>query len=100
MPYVLIDPQDKLSYTFDWSSFLDDAGSPSDTVSSAIWTVTPQTTDSPTEPVLSTDTTTVTTTTVCISNCIAGQIYTLACKMTTGLGQVHEQTVTLRCEQR
>lgn len=100
MPYVLIDPQEKLDYTCDWSTFLDDGGSPSDTVSASSWEIAPQSADSPTEPVLSGATNTTNSTTVFVANCRLGEVYRLSNRIETTLGRVAERSVILRCDQR
>lgn len=100
MPYLLIDPQETLDYTFDWSSFLDDTGSPSDTIGSSSWAISPQEAGSPSEPVLASESNTTITATVFVSNCAAGGIYQLTNAVVTAQGRTAERSITLRCEQR
>ena len=100
MPYLLIDPQETLDYTFVWSSFLDDTGSPSDTIGSSSWAISPQEAGSPSEPVLDSQSNTITTATVFVSNCAAGGIYQLTNAVVTAQGRTAERSITLRCEQR
>ncbi len=40
MPYRLIDPDETLDYSCDWTDFLEDAGSPTDAIQSSTWSVT------------------------------------------------------------
>ena len=41
MPYRLIDPDETLDYSCDWTDFLEDAGSPTDAIQTSTWGVTP-----------------------------------------------------------
>ncbi len=100
MPYVLIDPQEKLDYTCDWSTFLDDGGSPSDTISASSWEIAPLNAGSPTEPVLSGEISTTNSTTVFVANCRAGEIYHLSNRVETAAGRIAERSVILRCDHR
>lgn len=99
MPYLLIDPDEKLDYTCDWSAFLDDGGSPSDTISTSSWAITPQEA-SPVAPTLSGETNTVNTTTVFVSGAVYGQVYLLTNRIVTGQGRTAERSITLQCEHR
>ncbi len=98
--YLLIDPQETLDYTFDWGPFMDESGSPSDTILSSAWAITPANAGSPSEPVLSGDTKTADTTTTLVANCAVGQVYRLTNTVVTAQGRTAERTLTLRCEQR
>lgn len=98
--YHLIDPQEVLDYTFDWSNFLDDAGSPSDTISTSSWAITPQEPGSPSEPVLSGNSNTVNMATVFVAGCGAGGLYQRTNTVVTAQGRTAERSITLRCEQR
>ena len=98
MPYLLIDPQETLDYTFDWSAFLDAAGSPGDSVAQSSWTIAPQA-GSPPAPALSGAVFTPTTATVFVSDASAGAIYQLSNRITTAQGRIAERSITLRCEQ-
>ncbi len=100
MPYLLIDPQETLDYSFDWSQFLDEVGSPGDTINASFWAVTPLGSGSPTEPILSNQSNTATTATVFVSNCAAGGVYQLTNTVTTAQGRTAERSIALRCEQR
>ncbi len=100
MPYLLIDPQEILDYTFDWSNFLDGEGSPSDAISSSTWAISPMEAGSPSEPVLASESNTATTATVYVSNCAAAGVYQLTNAVVTAQGRTAERSITLRCEQR
>lgn len=99
MPYHLQDPGSKLDYTCDWASFLDDAGSPSDTISSFSSAITPQS-GSPLQPNLSAETTSGTKTTVWVDSCIRGEVYMLTHVVVTSQGRTAERSITIRCENR
>ncbi len=99
MPYLLIDPDETLDYTRDWSTFLDDGGSPSDSILSATWTITPQEA-SPQAPVLSDPSNTATTAKVFVSGAVYGQVYRLANRIVTAQGRAAERSITLRCEHK
>ncbi len=97
MPYRLIDPDEKLDYSCDWSTFLDDGGSPSDTIATSSWSITDA--GSP-APVLSGQTNTTNSATTFVAGCTLGEVYRLSNKIVTAQGRTAERTITLRCEQR
>ena len=97
MPYQLIVESANLDYTCDWQAYLDDSGSPSDSIASSAWTITPQS-SSPPAPALSQSSNTATTTTVFVSGCQRGQVYRLINRITTAQGRTDERTITLLCE--
>ena len=100
MPYKLIDPDEKLDYPFDWGAFVDDGGSPSDTITTSTWTITPQT-GSPQAPELSgADIPTVDTTVIFVREAIYGQVYQLTNRIVTAQGRTAERSITLQCEHR
>lgn len=99
MAYLLIDPQETLDYTCDWAPFLDEGGSPSDTISTSSWSIAPQD-GSPQTPDLSGSTNTVSTATIKVTNAAIGQVYRLSNKITTTQGRTAERSITLRCENR
>lgn len=82
------DPEAVLDYTFDWSSWL----AVSETISSAVTTVTGATKDS-----ASNSTTAVT---VWVSGGTVGTPATVECKITTSAGRTDERTITLRVQER
>ena len=91
--YRLIDPDEKLDFTVDWSDWLDTgvliSGVPA-------WTI------SPTGPTLGDQANTTTTSTIFVSAATLGVVYLLSCKIVTDAGtpQTAERTITIRCEQR
>ncbi len=93
MSYRLIDPDEKLDFTVDWSDWLDAGVLVSGTPTWAI---------SPTGPTLSDQVGTTTTSTIFVSLATLGVTYLLSCKMITDAAtpQTAERTITLRCEQR
>ncbi len=97
MSYLLIDPSEKLDYSCDWSDFLDEGGSPSDTISSSSWAIAGGGSPAPT---LSGEDTTNNVTTVFVEGCELGQIYRLANRVVTGQGRTAERSHILRCEER
>ncbi len=99
MPYQLIDPNEILDYTCDWSPWLDDGGSPSDTIDTSTWSIAP-TDGSPAGPSLSSETNTTNTATVFITGAEFGSIYRLQNKIVTASGRTAERTITLQCEHR
>ena len=100
MPYVLIDPQETLDYSCDWSLLLDDVGSPSDTIDTSTWSITPQL-GSPQAPDLSGATEANGIATIKVTNAgPIGSVYRLSNKVVTAQGRTAERSVTLRCEHR
>ncbi len=99
MPYLPIDPGETLDYSCDWSAFLDDGGSPSDTIATSSWTITPLEA-SPVIPTLASESNTVNTTTVFVSNAVYGQVYQLTNRIVTAQGRTAERSIACRCEQR
>ena len=96
----LIDPNEVLDYTCDWSTFLDDGGSPSDTIDTSAWEITPIDDGSPTSPVLTSQTNTTNSTTVFGSNAVYGQVYRLTNRIVTSSGRTADRSWTLQCEHR
>ncbi len=93
MSFRLIDPDEKLDYSADFSSWLD-AGVVID--GTPVWTI------SPTGPTLSDQSDTSTVSTIFVSLCTVGVVYKLSCKATTDkvTAQITERSIELRCEQR
>lgn len=100
MAYLLIDPSEKLDYTCDWSGFLDDGGSPSDSISTSTWSIVPQSPGSPTHPQLTGAIHTANTATVFVEAGMWGEIYQLSNQITTTMGRTAERSFTIRCETR
>lgn len=86
----LIDPDETLDYTVDWSDWL----ASGDTISTASWSV------SPTGPTLSGDTSTTTTASTFIAGCTRAVVYQLTNRIVTAAARTAERSVTLRCEHR
>ncbi len=99
MTYPLIDPSEDLDYTFDYGPFVDDGGSPSDTILTSKWVITPQS-GSPQTPDLHSAAKTADTTTIFVKNATVGEIYRLTNTVTTNDGRTAQRSLTIRCEQR
>ncbi len=99
MAYLLIDPGETLDYSFDWSEFLDEGGSPSDAIVTSSWAVTPQA-GSPPAPTLSGQANNLRATSVFVSDATLGAIYQLTNTIATAAGRTAERSITLRCENR
>ncbi len=99
MPYLPEAPGEELDWTCDWAAELDDVGSPSDTISTSAWAVTPQE-GSPQQPDLKTASVTGTKTTIFLYNCVRGQIYQLTNTVVTGQGRTFKRSITVRCGNR
>jgi hypothetical protein len=96
MPYILADPSSVLDFEHDWTtSWLDDTGSPTDTITSRQWSITPVHGDSPTAPVLVGDTSAV----VFVSGMRAGYVYRLTEHIVTASAREDDRTIMIRCEQ-
>ena len=93
MSFRLVDPNEKLDFTADFSSWLD---SGIEITGTPVWTILP------TGPTLSDQTTTTTTSTIFVADCTVGVVYKLSCKITTDntIAQIAERSFELRCEQR
>lgn len=97
--YFVQDPSDNLDYVANWASFLEDAGSPADTISTSTWSVTPLDA-SPGSPTLSNEAITVTQAIVYVADVEAGSLYRLTNRIVTTLGRTAEQSMTLRGEDK
>ena len=98
MPYQLQRPGTNVSYSFDFGDYLDAAGSPPDTILTADWSITPATSGSPTEPILSQQSIDITgrIATVFVENPHRGEVYALSVEITTQLGLRDRRTITIR----
>ena len=94
--YRLIDPNERLDYGLNWSDFLDDSGSPSDTIVSSVWSIDPVEA-SPTVPLLTDNGFTVALTSVFVEDCRHGEIYLLTNQIATACGRTSDRSITLRC---
>lgn len=99
MAYVLQDPSDVLDWTFDHATFLDDGGSPSDTISTSSWSVSPSS-GSPATPTVASASNTATTATVFVSGLERGGIYQVANTIVTLGGRTLQRSITVRCEDK
>lgn len=93
MSYQLIDPGASLTFSHDWSSWLD-YGSPADTIQTRQWTITPLNPGTPATPALTNSTSEIVT----VEGCLAGKVYYLTEHIVTAAGLEDERTVVLRCE--
>lgn len=93
MSFRLIDPDEKLDFTLDFTSWLDTGVDISGTPT---WTV------SPTGPTLSNQADTIKKSTIFVSEATLGVVYLLSCKIVTNAAtpQTSERSITLRCENR
>ena len=82
------DPDAKLDYTVDWTSWLG-----SDTIASVSWTVPSGITN------VSTSNTTKTAT-IWLSDGTVGKSYNIACKITTTATRIDERTITISVRQK
>lgn len=98
MPYELQRPGTKVPYSCDFGDYLDGSGSPSDTILTASWTITPQSAGSPTEPVLSQESidNSARIATVFVENPERGQVYALTVEINTAMGLRARRTITIR----
>ena len=100
MPYILMDPGELLDFTFSWEPFLEEGGSPSDTLLSASWSITPANAGSPSEPAITGELVSGVLTTCFVNGVLRGVVYRLTCRATTSMGRISEQSITLRGGER
>ncbi len=100
MSFFLIDPQERLDFTLDWTSFLGEGGSPLDAIVGSSFTISPLEPGSTTEPALSGESSTPVTATIFVSNCAVGSLYRLTNRIVTSAGRVAERSISLRGEQQ
>ena len=93
MSFRLIDPDEKLDFTVDFSDWLDSGVEISGTPT---WTI------NPTGPTLADQADTTTKSTIFVSGATLGVVYLLSCKIVTNAAtpQTQERSITLRCETR
>lgn len=93
MTFRLIDPDEKLDFSIDFTSWLD-AGV--NITGAPVWAI------SPVGPTLSDESNSSTIATVFVSGGTLGVVYLLSCKITTNasVAQTSERSITLRCETR
>jgi hypothetical protein len=90
MALFLIDPQEKLDFTHDWSGFLAEG----DAIISRQWAISPLNGTSPESPILSE----ATAEDVMVEACQAGKVYKLTESIVTAAGIRSDRTIVLRCE--
>ena len=93
MSFRLIDPDEKLDFTVDFSDWLD---------TGVIIDGTPTWTISPTGPTIGDQSNTTTAATIFVSAATLSVVYLLSCKIVTDAAtpQTAERSITLRCETR
>ena len=89
--HILMDPNDNLNWSNDWTDFLSTA-SPAETITSRVWTLDPDA-----SPTLLSNTTAAA---VRISGLTAGVVYRLSEKISTSQSNDGERSITIRCEER
>ena len=94
MPYRLIDPDETLDYSCDWTAFLEDAGSPTDAVQTSVWSIVPS------GPTLSGERLDGAVASIFVAGAALRRVYRLSNKITTLQGRTAERSLTLRCENR
>ena len=95
----LIDPDEILDFALDWSSFLEDAGSPTARIANSRWFVDPAS-GSPNLPQLAGGSIGEASTAVFVSGCERGEIYLLTNRVVTELGRTAERAITVRYEDK
>lgn len=97
MSYFLVDPNSVLTWSHDWTEWLESLGSsPTETIAEHSWSITPLNEGSPTTPVLSNANTAIVT----ARGFEVGKIYHLVEHIITETGLEDDRYITLRCEQR
>ena len=98
MPYELQRPGTSVPYSCDFGVYLDGAGSPSDTILTASWSITPVSDGSPTEPTLHTQSIDGTNriATTFVRNPERGEVYALIAQINTAQGLTDRRTITIR----
>ena len=87
---VKIDPDAKLDYGCDWSDWLPEGK----TITNSEWFITPA------GPTKSAQTNSTTAATVWVEGCEAGTVYTLTNRITDSDGRVDDRSITLVCTER
>lgn len=98
MPLVLVDPQSVLNFAHDWGDFLSSGvdGSPSDTIASRQWSISPLNGTSPETPTLVGDTSDI----VFVVGLLPGRVYHLTEHILTDAGVEADRTIVLRCDNK
>ena len=88
--FRLIDPDEKLTYSVEWTSWL----ATSDSIASASWVITPS---GPTVSDLGESGTVVSAS---VESCTRGEIYRLTCDMVSNDGETGQQSIVIRCDHK
>ncbi len=88
--FRLIDPDEKLTYSVEWSSWLVTG----DAIASASWAITPT---GPTVTDLGESGTVVSAS---VESCTRGEIYRLTCDMVSDNGETGQQSIAIRCDHK
>ena len=88
--FRLIDPDEKLTYSMEWASWL----ATDDAIASASWVITPT---GPTVTDLGESGTVVSAS---VESCTRGEIYRLTCDMVSSDGETGQQSLILRCDHK
>jgi hypothetical protein len=90
--YILMDPNDNLNWSNDWTDFLNATTSPVESITARLWTIDPDA-----SPTLLSNTTTAA---VRVAGLTKGTVYRLSEKITSSQSNVAERSITIRCEER
>lgn len=100
MGYRLIGPNDDKDFAFDYTDFLDEVGSPDDSIQTSTWRIVPDE-GSPGAEIHDTSFEAVDgvhTTRAFIRGCTRGRVYLMLNEITTAVGRTCEKSITLVCE--
>jgi hypothetical protein len=98
LAYILADPSSTLNYSFDWATaWLPSGvgGSPTDTIASRQWIISPLNGTSPETPTLTGDTTDI----VFVEGLLPGRVYRLVEEVLTAAGVRDQRSIVLRCDE-
>ena len=98
MKFILQDPDETLTHSIDWVSWLDSAASPPDTMSSASWAISPN--DASPAPTVADLGESGTVVSVDVSGLVRGEIYRLTCDMVSVAGEIGQQSIHIRCDHK
>ncbi len=88
--FRLIDPDEKLTYSVEWTSWL----ATGDAIASASWTITP------TGPTVVDKGESGTVVSASVESCTRGEIYRLSCDMVSNDGETGQQSIAIRCDHK
>lgn len=101
--YDLQAPEENLDYSYDWSDFLAESGSPQDSISTSEWSIDPPSDGgSPSSPLLEEQSSSGpnTITSCLVSRLTRGVIYRLTNTVVTTQGRTAAWSIIIRCGQR